>query len=80
MSEIFKPIAQSYADNIHTDPSEREHVLISAREWLNKSWNSATLRPIASETLVRVATKSGAFTDETALPKYIMNEIAKFSQ
>ncbi|KAI1724669.1 protein WBSCR14 like protein [Ditylenchus destructor] len=80
MSEIFKPIAQSYADNIHTDPSEREQVLISAREWLNKSWNSATLRPIASETLVRVATKSGAFTDETALPKYIMNEIAKFSQ
>uniref|UniRef100_A0A915DI70 BHLH domain-containing protein n=1 Tax=Ditylenchus dipsaci TaxID=166011 RepID=A0A915DI70_9BILA len=81
MGEILNPLVQRYAENIHSDATNREQVLSSARDWLNKNWNSTVLRPIASETLVRVATKSGAFTDSTntALPKYIMNEISKYN-
>lgn len=82
MSEIFQPIVQSYSQSINQNVmASRDELLASAREWLNRSWNSAVLRPIASETLVRVATAGGAFgdDDDEALPKYIMNEISKIS-
>lgn len=79
MSKIFSPIVKAYTEMIHTDASEREQLAESARAWLDRWWNAAVLRPIVSETLVRVATASGAFSDDRALPKYIMEEIAKFS-
>lgn len=79
MSEIFAPLVKSYTDTIHTNASERDQLAESVRRWLDRWWNAAVLRPIASETLVRVATASGAFSDDTALPKYIMGEISKFS-
>lgn len=79
MSEIFQPIVHSYAESINQNTiASREELSRSAREWLDRSWNSATLRPIASETLVRVATAGGAFgDDDEALPNYIRDEISK---
>ena len=75
MSEILQPIVQSYSESINQNAmASRDELLASAREWLDRSWNSTVLRPIASETLVRVATAGGAFgDDDDALPK-IYNE------
>lgn len=78
MSEILSPIVKAYKEMVYTG-SEREQLAESVRAWLDRWWNAAVLRPIASETLVRMATASGAFSDDTALPNYIMGEIAKFS-
>lgn len=89
MSQILQPIVNSYADAFQSTTNvssmrlndDRDELLATSRRWLDSNWNSAVLRPIASETLVRVATAGGAFADDgsSALPKYIMNEIAKLS-
>lgn len=81
MSEILQPIVHSYAESINQNAmASREELSKSAREWLDRSWNSAILRPIASETLVQVATAGGAFRDDdNALPNYIREEISKIT-
>ncbi|KAI1694774.1 helix-loop-helix DNA-binding domain-containing protein [Ditylenchus destructor] len=70
ISDILQHLVQSYAGDIHSDPSDHEKVLVSAQNWINKSWNPAALRPLASETLLRIATQSGAFTESTSLSEY----------
>ena len=54
MSELLKPIVYSFAEQIYPDASNRERLILSARKWLDSNWNSAVLRPIASDTLVRL--------------------------
>ncbi|CAK5088543.1 unnamed protein product [Meloidogyne enterolobii] len=75
MSEVIKPIVYSFAEQIYADGTNRERLLLSAKKWLDVHWNSGVLRPIASDTLVRVATASGAFTNEQALIGYFSQQI-----
>lgn len=77
MGEVLKPIVHSLAEQIHPDASDRERVMLSARKWLDTHWNSAVLRPIASDTLVRLATASGAFTSEKALSNYVAQQVSQ---
>ncbi|KAL7069782.1 hypothetical protein ACQ4LE_011044 [Meloidogyne hapla] len=75
MGEVLKPIVHSFAEQIYPDGTNRERLVLSARKWLDTHWNSAVLRPIASDTLVRVATAGGAFTTVQALNCYVSQQI-----
>uniref|UniRef100_A0A914GZU9 BHLH domain-containing protein n=1 Tax=Globodera rostochiensis TaxID=31243 RepID=A0A914GZU9_GLORO len=80
MGEVLKPIVLSFAEQIHPEASDCDRVLHTLRKWLDTHWNASVLRPIASDVLVKLATASGAFTDETALSNYIMNEVHNSSR
>uniref|UniRef100_A0A915MKM5 BHLH domain-containing protein n=1 Tax=Meloidogyne javanica TaxID=6303 RepID=A0A915MKM5_MELJA len=54
MSEVIKPIVYSFAEQIYPDGTNRERLLLSTKKWLDVHWNSGVLRPIASDTLVRI--------------------------
>jgi hypothetical protein len=71
----------SYGSSIHPDGSSREQLLLSARKWLDKEWNPSKIRPLASETLVKIATVSGALSDDDqALTKWLMSNSNNTSQ
>uniref|UniRef100_A0A914E8R1 BHLH domain-containing protein n=1 Tax=Acrobeloides nanus TaxID=290746 RepID=A0A914E8R1_9BILA len=77
MSQMMRPLVQSFAAEIHQDQHSPERVLSSAREWLNRHWNAAELRPLASEMLLYLATETGALTNPNALSEHIIKEINK---
>jgi hypothetical protein len=79
MSQMMKPLSQSFASTVHPDPADKERVLATSREWLARKWNVAELRPLASQMLVFLATDTGVLTNPEALPEFVMREINKSS-
>ena len=73
MCEIMKPVVHSFGNSVHPDSSSRDQVLLSTRNWLEEHWNFGTLRPIATETILKIAASSGGFKDESVLTKWIIN-------
>lgn len=77
MNQMMRPLIQSYSSSVHPDQHAPERVLASSREWLNRHWNAAELRPLASQMLLFLATETGALNNPAALSDYIMKEINK---
>lgn len=77
MSQMMRPLVQSFANEIHPDPHTLDRVLSTSRDWLNRHWNPAELRPMASEMLLYLATETGALTNPNALSEHITKEINK---
>uniref|UniRef100_A0A914Y9X2 BHLH domain-containing protein n=1 Tax=Panagrolaimus superbus TaxID=310955 RepID=A0A914Y9X2_9BILA len=79
MAHTMRPLIQSYAKSVHTDSSDKQKVIASAQKWLNENWNVASLRPLASQMLIYLATEGNLLKNSSALPEHVMKEINKIT-
>lgn len=77
MTQMMRPLIQSYANAVHPDQNAPERVVASARGWLSQHWNPAELRPLASQMLLFLATETGCLNNPAALSEHIIKEINK---
>ncbi|WKX98726.1 hypothetical protein Q1695_013980 [Nippostrongylus brasiliensis] len=79
LARLLRPIAvgenSSFASLIAPEGSSREELAASCSEWLNSQWRATTLRPLASNLLVHLATTAGVLTDPDSLEEYVRQQL-----
>jgi hypothetical protein len=79
MAHTMRPLIQSYAKSVHSDSSDKQKVIASVQKWLNENWTVASLRPLASQMLIYLATEGNLLKNSSSLPEHVMKEINKIT-
>jgi hypothetical protein len=85
MASMLKPVVESFAEQIHDDNSDRQQVRNSILNWSENNFKVSRLRPLASQTLIKIATETnlismGTGGSPTPLQSYIKQEVNRLSE
>ena len=79
MAHTLRPLIHSFAKSVHPDSSDKPKIIESVEKWLNENWTIASLRPLASQMLIYLATEGNLLKNSSALPEHVRKEINKIT-
>jgi hypothetical protein len=85
MAGMLKPMVEAFSEQIHCDSTDKQQVRNSILNWSENSFKVGRLRPLASQTLIKLATETNLININsngapTSLQDYLSSEVAKLSE
>lgn len=84
MGMMLKSVVESFAKNIDMG-TDKNRIKESARNWADNNFNVGSIRPLASQTLIKIATETNLMNSSgsngpTSLSDYIAKEVEQLGQ
>jgi hypothetical protein len=85
MANMLKPVVETFADQVHGNSADRQQLRNSVINWSEENFKVGRLRPLASQTLIKIATETNLINVNpngapTNLQDYVVREVNKLSE